>query len=69
MIEFKFDPQKSARNRELHGVDLQWAIRLWDGDHAIVEGKFIREPRRVLLARYEGQCWAYEEKVERNANH
>jgi uncharacterized DUF497 family protein len=58
MIEFEFDPQKSARNWERHGVDLEWAIRLWDGDHAIIEAKSIGEARRLLIARYEGRCWA-----------
>ena len=40
-MEFDFDPRKSRRNLERHGMDFTTAQRLWDGPHIIVPAKHV----------------------------
>ncbi len=42
MGHFEFDPQKSRINESRHGVDLEWAERLWEVTHVIVPAKKVR---------------------------
>jgi hypothetical protein len=55
---FEFDPEKNRRNLERHGVDLEWAQRLWDGDFVITEARpVLDETRFSILARIESKCY------------
>ena len=59
MEHFEFDPLKSRLNKELHGVDLEWAESLWDVTHAIVPAKNVRgESRYFILAKIGAKCYA-----------
>ncbi|MBI2362942.1 MAG: BrnT family toxin [Elusimicrobia bacterium] len=59
MERFEYDPEKSRRNKERHGVGLEWALRLWEEDHLIILARrVVTERRWLLLARVEGRCYA-----------
>ncbi|MBI3297415.1 MAG: BrnT family toxin [Elusimicrobia bacterium] len=59
MERFEFDPQKSALNDKRHGVDLEWAQRLWDVTHVIVPAKdVVGESRFLILAKVFDKCYA-----------
>ena len=58
MEGFEFDPAKSRRNEEHHGVGLAWAARLWDEHHVIFKAKDVAgENRCLILAKVEGVCY------------
>ena len=59
MEHFEFDPEKSRLNEERHGVNLNWAMRLWDENHVIIPAKNVSgEGRHLILAKFEGKCYA-----------
>ena len=59
MPNFEFDPEKSRRNEDKHGVDFEWAQQLWKEDHVILPAKEVAgEVRSMLLARIKGSCYA-----------
>jgi uncharacterized DUF497 family protein len=59
MERFEFDPGKNKLNEERHGVDLAWAMRLWDETHVIIPAKNVSgESRYLILAKLEGKCYA-----------
>ena len=59
MEHFEFDPRKSRLNKELHGVDLEWAESLWDVTHVIIPAKNVRgEGRYLILAKIGAKCYA-----------
>jgi uncharacterized DUF497 family protein len=57
-MEFEFDPDKSAANRDKHGIDFVAAQALW-ADHAGLEiGPFMRGEVRVgFVAKLDGKHW------------
>lgn len=58
MKHFEFDPEKSERNKQRHGVDLEWAAGLWDVSHVIIPAKDAPgESRFFILARVDGKCY------------
>ena len=59
MEHFEFDPEKSRRNKEQHGVDLEWAQGLWDVTHVIIPAKNVNgENRSLILSKIDGKCYA-----------
>lgn len=59
MERFEFDPEKSRRNKDRHGVGLDWAVRLWGESHLIIPARRVLEERRwLILARVGGKCHA-----------
>ena len=59
MARFEFDPAKSRKNAEQHGVDLEWAQQLWDETHVIIPAKKVTgEQRSLILAKVGGKCYA-----------
>ncbi len=59
MEHCEFDPKKSSRNRELHGVDLSWAQALWDETHVIIPARNVSgESRSLILAKSNGRLYA-----------
>jgi uncharacterized DUF497 family protein len=54
MVEFEFDPNKSALNRECHGIDFFEAQELWAADHVVFPSKDAREDRQILVAKLGG---------------
>jgi uncharacterized DUF497 family protein len=59
MLEFKFDPAKSAANLAKHGIDFTEAQTLWRDTHRIeVPARTTDEPRRMVVGQIGGRCWS-----------
>lgn len=55
---FEFDPDKSKRNKEKHGIDFNEARKLWDDSRSIgFPGKSDDEPRFAMLAELNSKLW------------
>ncbi|WP_219414046.1 BrnT family toxin [Pseudonocardia nigra] len=59
MEEFEFDPNKSAANRDKHGIDFIEAQRLWvDGLRVEVPARTVDEARWLVIGRIDGKHWS-----------
>ncbi|RDB59455.1 toxin [Gordonibacter sp. 28C] len=55
---FEYDPEKSARNLDKHGIDFEDAQALWlDRDRVEFRLEHTGEQRYGVLARWAGICW------------
>lgn len=55
----EFDPQKSASNRDKHGIDFADAQALWQDPARIeVPARTVDEPRWLVIAQSGGQHWS-----------
>ena len=58
-MEFEFDPNKSAINKQKHGIDFVEAQALWnDVDRVEIPARTIDEPRTVVIGMISGQSWS-----------
>ncbi|MBI5598085.1 MAG: BrnT family toxin [Elusimicrobia bacterium] len=58
MERFEYDPEKSRRNKERHGVSLNWARRLWRENHVLLPARAASgENRCFILAKTQGRCF------------
>ena len=58
-MDFEYDPDKSRRNREKHGVDFEQAQALWnDPDLLEIPARTVDEPRFLVVGRMEGRHWS-----------
>lgn len=58
-MQFEFDPRKSKKNKEKHGLDFVEAQKLWeDEDRLEIEARSDDEPRLALIATAEGKLWS-----------
>ncbi len=58
-MDFEFDPVKSSKNKEKHGIDFVEARQLWaDEDRLEIPAITEDEPRYILLAQYRERIWA-----------
>ena len=58
-MDFEFDPVKSSKNKEKHGIDFVQAQQLWaDEDRLEIPAITEDEPRYILLAQYQEKIWA-----------
>ena len=58
-MRFEFDPRKSKRNKEKHGIDFVEAQRLWEDENRLeIEARSEDEPRLALIALTEGKLWS-----------
>ena len=49
-MEFEFDPDKSAANKEKHGIDFVEAQGIWADNHSLdLEAMSSGEPRRLAI--------------------
>jgi hypothetical protein len=56
---FEFDPDKSAANREKHGIDFVQAQALWeDTDYVEIPLKTVDETRFMVIGKIEGNVWS-----------
>ena len=56
---FEFDPQKSARNRDKHGIDFDDVQRLWEDPNLLeIPARIEDEPRFVVIGRISGKHWS-----------
>lgn len=59
VMEFVFDPRKSATNRAKHGIDFTVAQRLWDDPELLeIPARTDDEPRWLLIGRIAGRHWS-----------
>jgi uncharacterized DUF497 family protein len=59
MLEFEFDPAKSAANLAKHGIDFTAAQSIWRDTHRIeTPARTTDEPRWMVIGQIDGQCWS-----------
>ena len=59
MLEFEFDPAKSAANLVKHGIDFTAAQSIWRDSHRIeVPARTTDEPRWMVIGQIDGRCWS-----------
>ncbi len=58
-MDFGFDPEKSASNKEKHGIDFVEAQALWDDPNMIeIPARVTDEPRFLVIGRIAGKHWS-----------
>ena len=58
-MEFEFDPAKSARNKEKHGIDFVEAQALWgDPEQLEVPARTEDEPRLLVIGQMDDKHWS-----------
>lgn len=58
VMEFEYDPAKSASNKEKHGIDFEEAQRLWsDEARLIVPTGWVDEERLLAIGRIGRKVW------------
>lgn len=58
-MEFEFDPNKSAMNREKHGLDFVQAQAVWSDENAInITSREAPELRFMAIGRIESVLWS-----------
>ncbi len=59
MLEFEFDPAKSAANLVKHGIDFTAAQSIWRDTHRIeVPARTMDEPRWMVIGQIDGRWWS-----------
>lgn len=59
MLDFEFDPTKSAANLVKHGIDFTAAQSIWRDAHRIeVPARTTDEPRWMVIGQIGGRCWS-----------
>lgn len=59
MLEFEFDPAKSAANLTKHGIDFAAAQAIWQDMRRVeVPARTTNEPRWMVIGQAAGQCWS-----------
>jgi uncharacterized DUF497 family protein len=59
MLEFEFDPAKSAANLVKHGIDFNAAQSIWRDSRRIeVPVRTTDEPRWMVIGQIDGRCWS-----------
>ncbi|MGH8256002.1 MAG: BrnT family toxin [Steroidobacteraceae bacterium] len=58
-MNFEFDPDKSASNKQKHGIDFDEAKTLWnDPDLIEIPARVVDEPRWVVIGLMNGRHWS-----------
>ena len=58
-MEFEFDPKKSDRNKQRHGIDFHEAQAMWnDPDLIEIPAKTSDEPRYLVIGKISGKHWS-----------
>ena len=58
-MEFEFDPDKSAANKEKHGIDFVEAQEIWaDEERALVPLLFADEDRFMMIGEFGTKLWS-----------
>lgn len=56
---FEYDLKKSDANKIKHGIDFEYAKKLWeDHNRIIIEGRTTDEKRFLLIARLDESVWS-----------
>jgi uncharacterized DUF497 family protein len=57
-MQYEYDPNKSAANKEKHGIDFEEAAALWDDDAALMlQVNRPGEERHIVIGSMSGVCW------------
>jgi uncharacterized DUF497 family protein len=58
-MQFEFDPEKSERNKEKHGIDFYEVQALWDDPDLIeIPAKTTDEPRFLVIGKIDEKHWS-----------
>ena len=58
-MDFEFDPRKSKRNKQKHGIDFIEAQALWDDPDLLeIPVQTIDEPRYLVIGLIQGKHWS-----------
>jgi uncharacterized protein len=58
-MDFEFDPEKSDKNRQKHGIDFYEAQALWDDPDLIeIPAKTTDESRLLIVGTIAGKHWS-----------
>lgn len=58
-MDIEFDPQKSKRNKQKHGIDFIEAQALWDDPDLLeIPVQTIDEPRYLVIGLIQGKHWS-----------
>jgi uncharacterized DUF497 family protein len=56
---FEYDQNKSAANKQKHGIDFEEAKSLWlDYRRVEIDARTIGEPRKLLIAQLNDDIWS-----------
>ena len=57
-MEFEYDPEKSCKNEEKHGIDFNRSQALWDDSGLLtLLSRYPEEPRYLAIGRIDGLHW------------
>ncbi|MEI6280016.1 MAG: BrnT family toxin [Verrucomicrobiae bacterium] len=57
-MEFEYDPIKSQRNKQKHGIDFEQAKALWeDEDRLVIPARSETEERYAILGKIKNRIW------------
>lgn len=57
-MDFEYDPVKSSKNKEKHGIDFEEAQELWsDPDGIGFPARSDDEERFAIMAQWKGKLW------------
>jgi uncharacterized DUF497 family protein len=58
-MDFEYDPNKSQRNLEKHGIDFEQAQLIWEDAHRLeIPARTVDEPRFLVIGQIAGKCWS-----------
>lgn len=58
-MQFEFDPNKSASNKDKHGIDFDEAQALWDDSDLLeIPAKTTDEPRFLVIGKISEKHWS-----------
>lgn len=57
-MRFEFDREKSAINKQKHGIRLEEAIQLWQKAYLELRAKTVDEPRYMAIGQIHGKLYA-----------
>ncbi len=57
-MEFEYDPDKSRKNKQKHGLDFEEAQRIWDGPVLEFPARDSGEPRMLAIGVLDGKHWS-----------
>jgi len=57
-MEFEYDPIKSQRNKQKHGLDFEQAKALWeDEDRLVIPARSETEERNAIFGKIKNKIW------------
>lgn len=57
-MKFEYDPIKSAKNKEKHGISFEQIKELWLEPYVEVQAKTIDEPRYMIVGKIQGKFYS-----------